>query len=103
MADLLAEQRRIDPFNLPGEEARPSSADPPFLTSLLTPTKSNPPPLSSLFFLSSPFSLCNIAGELRQGGRRHDNDFVDYRQIRIVPTAQELLCPHAPYLPGNNK
>jgi hypothetical protein len=32
-------------------------------------------------------------------GGRHDNDFVDYRSIEIVPTAAELNCPREPFLP----
>ncbi|KAF8997694.1 hypothetical protein BDQ17DRAFT_1428824 [Cyathus striatus] len=38
-------------------------------------------------------------GELREGGPRHDNDFVHISDIRIAPTNAELLCPHPPYLP----
>lgn len=38
-------------------------------------------------------------GELRMEGSRHDNDFSDISQVRVAPTHQELLCPHAPYLP----
>ena len=44
-----------------------------------------------------------LSGHLRQGGRRHDNDRVDFRNIRIVPTAEELLCLAEPYLPPNNR
>ncbi|KAI9453339.1 hypothetical protein F5148DRAFT_1329332 [Russula earlei] len=39
-------------------------------------------------------------GTLRDGGEpRHDNDFADIRDIRIVPTHKELLCPIPPDLP----
>jgi hypothetical protein len=39
-------------------------------------------------------------GTLRSGGEaRHDNDFTDIRDIRVVPTNEELLCPLPPYLP----
>ena len=32
-------------------------------------------------------------------GGRHDNDFVDFRSIKIIPTVDEFLCPADPYLP----
>ncbi|RVD87113.1 uncharacterized protein DFL_005356 [Arthrobotrys flagrans] len=32
-------------------------------------------------------------------GGRHDNDFRDYRKIRIIPTANELVCRVPAYLP----
>lgn len=38
-------------------------------------------------------------GDLRDAGRRHDNDFEDISDIRVAPTHDELLCPVAPYLP----
>ncbi|KIP03942.1 hypothetical protein PHLGIDRAFT_76808 [Phlebiopsis gigantea 11061_1 CR5-6] len=38
-------------------------------------------------------------GDLRDDGRRHDNDFEDISDIRIAPTHDELLSPVAPYLP----
>lgn len=40
-------------------------------------------------------------GELREGGARHDNDFVDIAKIQVAPTDEELLCLHAPFLPAN--
>ena len=39
-------------------------------------------------------------------GDRHDNDHLNYRNIGIVPTAEELRCQTPPYLPlasGDNK
>jgi hypothetical protein len=38
-------------------------------------------------------------GELRELGARHDNDKVDFRAIRVLPTADEVMCRIAPYLP----
>ena len=32
-------------------------------------------------------------------GGRHDNDFEQFRDIRLLPTAAELQCPKEPYLP----
>jgi hypothetical protein len=32
-------------------------------------------------------------------GGRHDNDFADFRSIKIIPTIEEFLCPSDPYLP----
>ncbi|GAX74369.1 hypothetical protein CEUSTIGMA_g1818.t1 [Chlamydomonas eustigma] len=32
-------------------------------------------------------------------GGRHDNDHMDYRSIKIIPTASEALCIKLPYLP----
>ena len=31
-------------------------------------------------------------------GGRHDNDFVDFREIAIYPTADEIICQEQPYL-----
>jgi len=31
-------------------------------------------------------------------GGRHDNDFIDFRQISILPTSQELTCKDKPFL-----
>src|SRR5438034_9024762 len=38
-------------------------------------------------------------GNLSAAGARHDNDFVDIRDIRILPTADEILSRRAPYMP----
>ena len=40
-------------------------------------------------------------GELRPGGPRHDNDFVNISDIQIGPTHDELTSPHQPFLPAN--
>lgn len=37
--------------------------------------------------------------ELKPPGERHDNDFLDFRSISLVPTTAELLCEIPPYLP----
>eukprot|EP00124_Ichthyophonus_hoferi_P002733 Ihof_evm4s199 gene=Ihof_evmTU4s199 len=31
--------------------------------------------------------------------KRHDNDFINYTEIQLVPTQEEAFCPLAPYLP----
>lgn len=40
-------------------------------------------------------------GDLRPDGPRHTNDRKDFRDIRVAPTEDELLCLEAPYLPPN--
>ena len=47
--------------------------------------------------LSTPASMtasCVLDGP----GGRHDNDFTDYRDIAILPTADEVLCRRPPFL-----
>lgn len=39
-----------------------------------------------------------INDEIPPGGR-HDNDFLNYRDVRILPTAEELCCPSKSWLP----
>lgn len=39
-------------------------------------------------------------GRLSRYGCRHDNDFVDIRNIRILPTTDEILCDRRPYMPS---
>eukprot|EP00835_Amoeboradix_gromovi_P004905 NODE_416_length_9017_cov_0.133326.p1 type:complete len:1886 gc:universal NODE_416_length_9017_cov_0.133326:185-5842(+) len=34
-------------------------------------------------------------------GKRHDNDFTDFTNIKILPTNEELSSPVVPYLPNN--
>lgn len=38
-------------------------------------------------------------GYLSSAGARHQNDHVDIRNINILPTADEILCPRSPYVP----
>jgi len=40
-------------------------------------------------------------GVIRGDGPRHDNDFVDVRDIRIAPTHEELMSRILPFLPAN--
>jgi len=42
---------------------------------------------------------CWASGDLVPPGGRHDNDFVNYRDIRIVPTPEELMCQEKSYRP----
>ncbi|KAF2275492.1 uncharacterized protein EI97DRAFT_475520 [Westerdykella ornata] len=41
----------------------------------------------------------DLPGHLSEHGPRHDNDFADIRDIRILPTYQEIICTRAPFLP----
>jgi hypothetical protein len=34
-------------------------------------------------------------------GGRHDNDFEDFRKVTVLPTAGELLCSEASFVPQN--
>ena len=38
-------------------------------------------------------------GFLSKNGPRHDNDHVDIKDIRILPTTDEILCGRLPYMP----
>ncbi|KAL9631181.1 MAG: hypothetical protein Q9164_006026 [Protoblastenia rupestris] len=38
-------------------------------------------------------------GRLSTAGPRHDNDHADIKDIKILPTAQEIISPRAEYLP----
>ncbi|KAK4701638.1 hypothetical protein P7C70_g4592, partial [Phenoliferia sp. Uapishka_3] len=40
-------------------------------------------------------------GSLRREGARHDNDKEDIRNIKILPTHEELLCTIPPFVPAN--
>jgi hypothetical protein len=41
---------------------------------------------------------CWVSDQQEPGGR-HDNDFENFRDIQLVPTHDEILCPTAPWLP----
>lgn len=41
---------------------------------------------------------CWVTDEIPPGGR-HDNDHLNYRDVQIVPTADELCCETRPWLP----
>ncbi|GAA5907010.1 hypothetical protein JCM6882_000031 [Rhodosporidiobolus microsporus] len=40
-------------------------------------------------------------GELREGGRRHNNDFAAIQDVAILPTQEELLCESSAFVPAN--
>lgn len=44
----------------------------------------------------------DLPGELSADGPRHDNDHADIDDIKIMPTAQEIMSPRAEYLPTTN-
>jgi hypothetical protein len=37
--------------------------------------------------------------DMEPPGGRHDNDHLNYRDIRVIPTVEELTCGEKPYLP----
>ena len=45
------------------------------------------------------FAPSKPPGELNEEGARHDNDFVDYRRILIIPTQNEILSTRDSFLP----
>ncbi|KAG1725639.1 uncharacterized protein EDB91DRAFT_1350703 [Suillus paluster] len=47
--------------------------------------------------LSTPESGVLVTAVGEPGGR-HDNDFVDFREISILPTADEILCQQPPFI-----
>ena len=46
----------------------------------------------------STFKSGTSANAVDGPGGRHDNDLVDFRQISILPTADEILCKRPPFL-----
>ena len=46
-----------------------------------------------------PTSVACWISDMEPPGGRHDNDHLNYRDIRIVPTVEELTCDIKPYLP----
>ena len=43
------------------------------------------------------------AGKYCDTGPRHDNDFESIRDIKILPTTDEILCTKRPYMPLNHR
>lgn len=48
--------------------------------------------------LSTGSAACWVTDRIPPGGR-HDNDHLNYRNIKIVPTVEELRCTAKPWLP----
>lgn len=46
-----------------------------------------------------PLEIQPGPGSTRPGGPRHNNDHVEYRQVQIIPSGEEILCQIDPYLP----
>lgn len=42
-------------------------------------------------------------GVLSNGGSRHDNDYVDIQDIKILPTTDEILSTRLPYMPRKDE
>ena len=47
---------------------------------------------------TSKYSI--LPGNLREKGTRHDNDHINFKEIQIIPTSDELKCFFEPYLPN---
>lgn len=54
------------------------------------------PPDQDVFEIDGP-------GQFSKQGPRHDNDHVDIRYIKILPTVDEILCRRAPYMPEKSE
>ncbi|KKZ67786.1 hypothetical protein EMCG_06552 [[Emmonsia] crescens] len=74
--------------NLKTSETPPVSASTNYLS--LTPRST---PLGGIHFEN------DAPGQLADAGARHDNDFVNIRNINILPTADEILAQRPPYMP----
>ncbi|GAA5934053.1 uncharacterized protein JCM15063_000542 [Sporobolomyces koalae] len=70
----------------------------PFVASVPTSITTSIPSLAALAALKRLFEP---PGELRVGGPRHDNDKANIREIQILPTHAELLCPLPAFVPSN--
>ena len=46
-----------------------------------------------------PASCQTAALPLTVPGGRHNNDFLDYRTIKVLPTKEQMLCDEQPHLP----
>eukprot|EP00898_Chlorokybus_atmophyticus_P005655 jgi/Chlat1/6090/Chrsp40S05670 len=61
------------------------------------------PPLQQIGTGDDEDILVDGPGELsKSGASRHDNDFVDFRRMSVIPTQAELLSTDSPYLPSND-
>jgi hypothetical protein len=56
------------------------------------PTKSKPKSNEGLIAILELLTATEGPGEMREGGSRHDNDFVNIQDIEIAPTHEELVC-----------
>lgn len=50
---------------------------------------------------SNPFEH-DGPGHLSRSGPRHDNDQISIKDIKILPTTDEILCQRGPYMPSNH-
>eukprot|EP01129_Flabellula_baltica_P009523 TRINITY_DN3901_c0_g1_i1.p1 TRINITY_DN3901_c0_g1~~TRINITY_DN3901_c0_g1_i1.p1 ORF type:complete len:617 (-),score=140.40 TRINITY_DN3901_c0_g1_i1:119-1969(-) len=50
----------------------------------------------------TPLETLDFPGELSKYGPRHDNDFVDFRKIKILPTFKEIVSPRESFIPLND-
>lgn len=88
---------------LPGAEASPylnTAQDPAVLQRLLTSNDQDTRIIAEKIkhVLSGSVTVNTDGEEDYVPGGRHDNDFADFRQIAILPTADELRAKEAPFL-----
>lgn len=88
--------------SLPGDEAttyRKEAQDPSIIKSLLESSQSEIRAVG--YKVKNILDTCGVAhidgSDYRPGGR-HDNDFVDFRKIALMPTADEIISKEAPFL-----
>jgi hypothetical protein len=65
---------------------------------LINENGQTPPQAESLSFTSSSVVACWVSDKRPPGGR-HDNDHENYRDVRLVPTQEEISCETPPWLP----
>lgn len=51
--------------------------------------------------LASLRALFKPPGDLNEGGKRHNNDHASIKDIKILPTQEELLCEQPAFVPAN--
>ncbi|EJD38161.1 P-loop containing nucleoside triphosphate hydrolase protein [Auricularia subglabra TFB-10046 SS5] len=92
----------LELVRLPEEDAQPYlriAADPATTSALAGATHPNVAPLVRLLqHILDGHSAADVSDAQAGPGGRHDNDFADFRQIAILPTALEVGCQQAPFL-----
>ena len=89
-------------ISLPGEKAMPYreiSLDPDILNAILSSSKSETRSIGrKIKHITDTFLTgTNVNSNYGPGGR-HDNDFVDFRKISILPTADEIIAVEPAFL-----
>ena len=78
----------------------PTALKPTHITTINHNALSSRPRASRASPDQSPFDEDDLPGSLSKLGPRHDNDFHDIRQIRVLPTTDEILSVRSPYMPS---